>query len=94
MRIRHDNNHINPNFVTTSMAEKLLLFMFSIDPNFEIAIIFGSEDRIYTAKEKIKEKFGIYDINLIKVEKLVIKNFLSEQKRNEINEEIDRRAFK
>jgi len=47
-----------------------------------------------TYSEINHEKFGVYDINLIKIEKMVIKNFLSETKRNQIYEEIDKRAFK
>ena len=93
-RINQDTYNINSNYVTTSMAEKFLLFMFSVDPNFEAAIIYGSEDRTIDAKAKLKEKFGVYDINLIKIEKLVIRKFLSEKKRNQINKEIERRAFK
>ena len=81
-------------YASTSVAEKLLLFMFSVDPEFEAAIIAGSEDRTENIKIMMKENFGIYDINLIKIEKFVIKRFLSESKRNEIYEEIDRRAFK
>jgi len=93
-RINSNDNNINAHYVTTSMAEKLLLFMFSVDPNFEAAIIYSSEDRTIDTKAKLKEKFGVYDINLIKIEKLVIRKFLSEKKRNQINEEIERRAFK
>lgn len=81
-------------YATTSIAEKYLLFMFSIDPNFEIAIIYGSEDRINDIKVKIREKFGVYDPYLIKIEKAVIKNLLSNERKNEIYEEIEKRAFK
>lgn len=98
MELIHTNyregNPVKNEYATTSLSEKLLLFMFSIDPNFEAAIIYGSEDRTFDAKKQIEEKFGVYDINLIKIEKMVIKNFLSETKRNQIYEEIDKRAFK
>lgn len=89
-----EGNPVKNEYATTSHAEKFLLFMFSIDPNFEAAIIYGSEDRTFNAKKQIEEKFGVYDINLIKIEKLVIKKILSEAKRNQIYEEIDKRAFK
>lgn len=98
MEIIHSNyreaNPVKNEYATTSIAEKFLLFMFSIDPSFEAAIIHGSENRTIDIKRQIEEKFGIYDINLIKIEKVVIKNFLSETKRNQIYEEIDRRTFK
>lgn len=78
----------------TSDAEKYLLFMFSVDPNFEAAKIHGECDRINEAKEKMKMYFGLYDRKLIILENYFIKHFLSEEKRNEINKEIERRAFK
>lgn len=90
----HHRTPINMIYVTESMSEKLLLFMFSVDPNFEAAIISGSEDRTFEIKRKMKEAFGVYDINLIKVERYVIKNFLSKEKRKTIDDEIERRAFK
>lgn len=81
-------------YATTSIAEKFLLFMFSIDPNFEIAIIHASEDRTIAIKKKIREKFGVYDPYLIKIEKAVIKKLLNKEKQKEIYEEIEKRAFK
>lgn len=85
---------VNNHYATTSQEEKFLLFMFSIDPNFEIAIIHGSEDRTYDIKTKIREKFGVYDPYLIRIERAVINKLLSNEKKNEIYEEIEKRAFK
>lgn len=78
----------------TSEAEKYLLFMFSIDPNFEAAKIHGECNKIDETKEKMQNYFGIYDRRLIILENYFIKHFLSEKKRNEINEEIEKRVFK
>lgn len=78
----------------TNDAERYLLFMFSVDPNFEAAKIHGECDRISDAKTKMKMHFGLYDRKLILLENYFIKHFLSEEKRKEINEEIERRAFK
>ena len=89
-----ENIPVKSHYATTSLAEKFLLFMFSIDPEFEIAIIYATEDRIYNIKKQIREKFGVYDPYLIKIEKAVIKKFLSKEKQNEITEEIEKRAFK
>ena len=89
-----ENIPVNNEFATTSQAEKFLLFMFSIDPNFEIAIIHASEDRINDIKIKIREKFGVYDPCLVQIEKAVIKRLLSKEKQTEIYEEIEKRAFK
>ena len=42
----------------------------------------------------MKKYLGIYDQNLILIEKHFIKSFLSENKQNEINEEIENRIYK
>lgn len=77
-----------------SQAEKYLLFMFSVDPNFEAFKIFNEYNTTKEIKQALSKYFGIYDAKLISIEKLFIKNFLSEKKKNEINEEIEKRIFK
>ena len=89
-----ENIPVNNGFATTSQAEKFLLYMFSIDPNFEIAIIHASEDRTNDIKVKIRQKFGVYDPYLIRIEKAVIKRLLTKEQQNKIYEEIEKRAFK
>ena len=88
------DHYVNNMFASASTSEKFLLFMFSVDPNFDAAIIYGIEDRIPEAKKKITEKLGIYDINLIRIEKFVIEHLIDKEKKEEINNEIDKRAFK
>jgi len=85
---------INSKFYTSSNKEKLILFMYSVDPNFEATIIYGVENNTKSIREKITQKFGIYDPNLIKIEKFVITNFLNQKQKDEINEEIENRIFK
>ena len=68
--------------------------MYSVDPNFEATIIYGVENNTKSIKEKLTQKFGIYDPNLIKIEKFVITNFLNQKQKDEINEEIENRIFK
>lgn len=75
-------------------AEKFILFMFSVDPDFEAAKIYGGCNTNEETKRLMEKYFGIYDKNLIIIENFFIKNFLSEKKRKEINKEIERRAFK
>lgn len=91
---RKETYSTNNIYSNSTHAEKYLLLMFGVDPNFEAAIIYGSEDRTDIAKRKIREKLGVYDSNLIKIEKSFIKLLLDEQKRKEIYEEIENRAFK
>ena len=81
------------NIETTSDAEKYLLFMFAIDPEFEIYIIHNSENRKSQIKEKIENKFGLYDPYLLAIEKFYIKNFLPQEKRIEINKKIIERSY-
>lgn len=81
-------------FSSTSITEKLLLFMFSVDPDFEAFIIHSSEDTIREIQNKIEYKFGIYDKNLVKIERFFIKYFMSQKKQQDIFEEVDKRAFK
>lgn len=89
-----ENFPTNSKFSTTSILEKMLLLVFSVDPEFEAFIIYSSENTIKEIKIKMEHKFGIYDKNLIKVEKFFIQNLLDIKKQNEIYEEIDKRAFK
>lgn len=86
---------INPKgYGITSEAEKYLLFMFSVDPSFEAAKIHGECNKTEEVKNKMEIYFGIYDRRLIILENFFIKHFLSEKKRNEINEEIEKRVYK
>jgi len=77
----------------TNDAEMYILFMFTIDPNFEMAITFCSQNRIEEIKKDSENKFGLYDPFLIQIEKFYIKNFLSKEKRNEVEEKIIKRIF-
>lgn len=77
-----------------SISERYLIFMFSVDPTFEAFKIYGECDRINEAKLKTILYLGAYDLNLIKMEKEFIKKFFTQKEIDEINEEIDKRAFK
>lgn len=75
-------------------AEKLILFMFSVDPTFEAIKIVGECNRMSEIKIKMIKHFGLYDLNLIKIEKYFIKHFLSQEQKKSIDDEIEKRAFK
>lgn len=75
-------------------AEMYILFMFSVDPNYEAAIIYGESNNTTDVKEKMANSFGHFDSKLIKLEKYFIKNFLCTRKKEEIKEEIKKRVFK
>ena len=79
-----NKNDINPLIncrVTNTGAEKLLLYMLSIDPELEALIIYKSYNTLKEIKEQIILKFGVYDPNLVKIESQFIKRFLSTNKK-------------
>lgn len=75
-------------------TEKYILFMFSIDPNFEAIKILGQYNKLSEIKLAMILNFGIYDKNLFTIEKFYIKHFFSEKEKEDINNEIQKRAFK
>ena len=75
-------------------TEKFILFMFSVDPNFEAVKILGEYNKFNEIKLAMIINFGIYDKNLFTIEKFYIKHFFSEKEKNDINNEIEKRAFK
>ena len=81
----------NNNFNET---EKFILFMFSVDPNFEATKILGEYNILNKIKLAMILNFGIYDKNLFTIEKFYIKHFFSEKEKEDINNEIEKRAFK
>ena len=75
-------------------TEKFILFMFSVDPNFEAIKILGEYNKLNEIKLAMILNFGIYDKNLFTIEKFYIKHFFSEKEKEDINNEIEKRAFK
>ena len=92
-----NHNNINPLIsyaVTNTGAEKLLLYILSVDPELEALLIYNTYNTRKEIKEKLIEKFGVYDPNLAKIETQYVKRFLSADKQNKINKEIERRVYK
>ena len=98
------NSNYNPNvknrrkcsiyYPTFTYEEKYILFMFSIDPNLEAAIITLSCNKVSEIRHEMLQKFGIFDLKLIRLEQHYIKYLLDNEKRDEINQEIENRVFK
>ena len=80
--------------ITNTSAEKLLLYMLSVDPELEALIIYNSCNTRQEIKEQMTSKFGVYDSKLAKIETHYVKRFLSTDKQNKIIEEIERRVYK
>lgn len=79
---------------TNTPSEKLLLYILSIDPELEALIIYNSYNTLREIEYQSILNFGIYDPNLAKIEKQYLKRFASTNQKSQINEEIERRAFK
>lgn len=84
----------NFNISNDDWAQIYLLFMFSIDPKFEITKIYGSCNTTKEIKFEIEKEFGVFDKNIIKLEKFFIKHFLSNSDKEKMDEEISQRSFK
>lgn len=85
----------NPKFFNVyNSTEKLLLLMFIIDPNFEILLIYEEENDCKNIESRIEQEFGVYDSNLIKIEKWYIKYIADSKMKMKISNEIERRVFK
>lgn len=86
-------NNYKVNLNIKSEAEKFLVFMFVVDPNYEIFIEYGVANRTDEIKKFMENKYGVYDPKLILIEKFFVKHFLTQKKKDELNEEIERRVF-
>lgn len=75
-------------------TEKLLFFMFSVDPEFEAVLIYEEANDTIQLKKKMESYFGVYDKNLIKIERWYIKNLLDKESRINLEEEAERRVYK
>ena len=89
-KIKTNPKHYN----VESLAERYILFMFSVDPTFEAVKIYGECNKINEVKKKSNQFFGLYDKRLISLEKFFIKNFLSSEMKKRIDEEINERVYK
>lgn len=76
-----------------SEAEKYILFMFAVDPTFEAIKIYSESKKIKDVKPKMIKTFGIFDENLIRLEKFTIEKLLSESKRKEVNDILEQRTI-
>ena len=75
-------------------TEKLICFMFSIDPDFEIIKIVNEFNKVSEVKMEIINKFGVFDINMIRLQKYYINHFLPKEEKEKLDEEIEKRIWK
>lgn len=91
LRVYNKNSTYYPTF---TYDEKYLLLMFAVDPNLEAAIIALSCNKLDEIKSQMVQKFGVFDLKLIRIEQHYIKYLLDSEKRKEIEEEVENRVFK
>ncbi len=72
----------------TKSIEKYILFMLTVDPNFDAYIINETSNKKEEIYEKLINRFGLYDPLLIKVEKFYIDFFLGNTKKDQLKEKI------
>ena len=85
----------NPEIYGVNGYEQIyFLFMFSVDPTFEALKIYAESNKIDEIKIKFFNRFGLFDKNLVLLEKFYIKNFALKKQKQEISEEITKRIFK
>ena len=85
---------LNPNdYNVFNDSEKYILFMLTIDPNFEAIKIYEESNNVKEIKKKMINYFGVYDKNLIEIEKRFIKSFLSDKEKENLEKEIEKRIF-
>ena len=68
--------------------EKYILFMFIVDPNYEATYMFAGANKIEEIIVDMAKKFGVYDPNLILIEKYFIKNILGPKSRKKIEDKV------
>jgi len=75
-------------------ADIYFLFMFSVDPNFEVIITQQSYNRMDEIKNNLRLNFGIYDINLIRLEAFYLRRFATEKKKKQIQDKVNEKVYK
>jgi len=84
----------NSPYSTQTTAEKVLLLMFSVDPDFKAIFIHLTENKISEIKEKVTEILGLYDPNLVKIQNYYIKHFFSEKNKKEFDEKVEKSVYR
>ena len=77
-----------------SQAEKYVVFMFAVDPTFEAIKIYSESNKVCEIKNKMINTFGIFDENLVILEKEIIGKILSKEKKEEFDEFLFKNSFK
>lgn len=84
-----NNIKINPSlYGAKNKAEEYILFMFSVDPEFDAYIIQKTSNTKKEIESKMKKQFGVFDIRLFLIEKYFIKYFATKKFKEEVNQKV------
>ena len=73
--------------------EKYLFYMFAVDPTFEAYIIAATASDASKIKSCMLAKFGLNDVNLIRLERKFVNLKMLSNNREKLEDEIDKRAL-
>ena len=78
----------------TNDLEKYILFMYSVDPNFKATYMYASVNKIQEVRMDMVKEFGVFDPNLVQIEKYYILNILGPKKKKEILDKVEELSFR
>ena len=78
----------------TNDLEKYILFMYSVDPKLEATYMYASVNKIQDVKIDMVKKFGVFDPNLVLIEKYYILNILGPKKKKEVLDKVEELSFR
>lgn len=81
-------------FKITNDLEKYILFMYSVDPKFKATYMYASVNKIQDVKVDMVKEFGVFDPNLVLIEKYYILNILGPKKKKEILDKVEELSFR
>lgn len=78
----------------TNDLEKYILFMYSVDPKFKATYMYASVNKIQEVRMDMVKEFGVFDPNLVQIEKYYILNILGPKKKKEILDKVEELSFR
>ena len=90
-------NHIKMNpkrYGIKTKAEMYIFFMFVVDPEFDALVIHESSIKHCEIRDKMSKKFGLTDLNLIRIEKIFYSWMVRQKEHQKVKEKIEAATWK
>ena len=90
-------NHIKGNpkrYGIKTKAEMCVFFMFVVDPDFDALVIHESSIKHCEIRDKMSKKFGLTDLNLIRIEKIFYSWMVRQKEHQKVKEKIEAATWK